>query len=111
MTIYPKRIIVIDGILIFAEKDLINEMNMKIYVDTEDDIRLIRRIKRDTIERQRTVDSIIDQYITTVRPMHDLYVEPSKRYADIIVPAGQGIQTVALEMCVSRMREIINFYQ
>ena len=63
------------------------------------------------IERQRTVESVIDQYISTVRPMHQLYVEPSKRKADIIVPAGQGIQAVALDMCVSRLREIINFHQ
>lgn len=110
-TIEPKRIILIDGILIFSEKELVELMDMKIFVDTDDDIRLIRRIKRDTIERQRTVESIIDQYIKTVRPMHQLYVEPSKRIADIIVPAGQGIQPVALEMCLSRMREIINVYQ
>ena len=107
----PKRIIIVDGILIFAEKGLIDQMDMKIYVDTEDDIRLIRRIQRDTTERQRTVQSVIDQYVQTVRPMHHLYVEPSKRYADIIVPAGKGIQAVALDMCVSRLREIINFYQ
>lgn len=111
LLIQPRKIIIIDGILIFSEQDLLNEMHLKIFVDTEDDIRLIRRLKRDTTERQRSVESVIDQYIRTVRPMHQLYVEPSKRKADIIVPAGQGIQPAALDMCVSRMREIINIYQ
>jgi len=106
-----RRIIIIDGILIFSEPELMKLMDMKIFVDTEDDIRLIRRINRDIKERQRTVESVIEQYQNTVRPMHQLYVEPSKRGADIIVPAGQGIQTVALDMCVSRLREIINVYQ
>ncbi|KAJ1413004.1 P-loop containing nucleoside triphosphate hydrolase protein [Ochromonadaceae sp. CCMP2298] len=107
----PRRIIILDGILIFAEPELLPLMDMKIFVDTDDDIRLIRRIQRDIKERNRSVDSVMEQYVNTVRPMHQLYVEPSKRGADIIVPAGQGIQTVALDMCVSRLREIINFYQ
>ena len=109
--IMPRKIIIVDGILIFSEPKLLDLMDMKIFVDTEDDMRLIRRINRDTNERGRNVQSVIDQYIKTVRPMHQLYVEPSKRNADIIVPAGQGIQAVALDMCVSRLREIINFYQ
>ena len=107
-TIFPKRIIILDGILIFSDPELLSLMDMKIFVDADDDIRLIRRIQRDTVERQRSVSSIIEQYINTVRPMHNLFVEPSKSKADIIVPAGQGIQTVALEMCVSRLREIIH---
>lgn len=111
IAIAPRKIILVDGILIFSESELTKLMDMKIFVDTDDDIRLIRRIRRDTIERGRDVNSIIDQYVQTVRPMHELYVEPSKRKADIIVPAGQGIQPAALEMCVSRLREIINFYQ
>ena len=105
--VIPKKIIIIDGILIFSEPQLLNLMDMKIFVDTDDDIRLIRRIKRDITERKRSIDSIITQYQYTVRPMHLLYVEPSKRCADIIVPAGDGIQPVALDMCVSRLREII----
>eukprot|EP01038_Epipyxis_sp_PR26KG_P007596 gene7596-10345_t len=111
--VQPRRIIIVEGILIFSDPELVSLMDMKIFVDLEDDIRLIRRIKRDNIERKRSVESIIEQYTKTVRPMHQLYVEPSKRKADIIVPAsnGNGIQTVALEMCVSRLREIINFYQ
>jgi len=84
---------------------------MKIFVDAEDDVRLIRRIKRDTSERARSVESIIDQYSTTVKPMHYLFVEPSKKNADIIIPSNHGIQAVALEMCLSRLREIINYYQ
>lgn len=109
--IQPRKIILVDGILIFSEPELIRLMDLKIFVDTADDIRLIRRIGRDTRERGRSVESVIDQYMKTVRPMHDLYVEPSKRKADIIVPAGDGISPAALEMCVSRLREIINFYQ
>jgi uridine kinase len=111
ITVVPRQIVIVDGILLFAEPELVKQFDMKIFVDTEDDIRLIRRLQRDVAERQRTVESVIEQYCKTVRPMHQLYVEPSKRKADIIVPAGQGIQAVALDMCVSRMREIINFYQ
>jgi len=110
-TVLPRRIVIVDGILIFAEPDLLSQMDMRIFVDTDDDLRLIRRIQRDIKERQRSVDSVIEQYTKFVRPMHQCYVEPSKRVADIIVPAGQGIQPVALDMCVSRLREIINIYQ
>lgn len=107
----PRRIIIVDGILLFHDSELCNLMDMKIFVDAEDDVRLIRRIKRDTSERARSVESIIDQYSTTVKPMHYLFVEPSKKNADIIIPSNQGIQAVALEMCLSRLREIINYYQ
>ena len=104
---YPKKIIIVDGILIFSQPKLLDLFDMKIFVDTDDDIRLIRRIKRDTIERKRTVESILAQYEKSVRPMFQLFVEPSKKNADIIVPAGSGIQKVALNMCVSHLREII----
>lgn len=110
-TVVPRKIILVDGILIFSDPELLKLMDMKIFVDTADDIRLIRRISRDTRERGRSVDSVIDQYLKTVRPMHDLYVEPSKRKADIILPAAEGISPAALDMCVSRMREIVNLYQ
>jgi len=110
-TVHPRRIVIVDGILIFAEPELLSQMDMRIFVDTDDDLRLIRRIQRDIKERQRSVESVIEQYTKYVRPMHLCYVEPSKRLADIIVPAGHGIQPVALDMCVSRLREIINFYQ
>ena len=106
-----RRIVIVDGILLFSDPELCDVLDMKIYVDTDDDIRLIRRIKRDTVERGRSVDSVIEQYQKYVRPMHEMFVEPSKRKADIIVPASQVVSTVALEMCVSRLREIINFCQ
>ncbi len=109
--IEPRRIVIVDGILLFSDPELCDVLDMKIYVDTDDDIRLIRRIKRDTVERGRSVESIIEQYQNYVRPMHEMFVEPSKRKADIIVPASQVVSTVALEMCVSRLREIINFCQ
>jgi uridine kinase len=82
-------------------------MDMKIFVDTADDIRLIRRLQRDTEERARTMNSVIEQYHKTVRPMHALYVEPSKGKADIIVPTCDGIQDVALDMILSRLKEIV----
>lgn len=104
----PRKIVIIDGILIFSDPELLPLMDIKIFVDTEDDIRLIRRITRDTKERSRSLESVIEQYSKFVRPMHQLFVEPSKRKADIIVPAGEGIQTAALDMCVSRLRELIN---
>lgn len=107
----PRKIIIIDGILIFSDPELLSLMDIKIFVDTDDDIRLIRRITRDTKERSRSLESVIEQYSKFVRPMHQLFVEPSKRKADIIVPAGEGIQTAALDLCVSRLREIINVYQ
>ena len=103
----PSKIVLVDGILIFAEPCLLDSMDMKIFVDTADDIRLIRRLTRDVAERARTVDSVIDQYHATVRPMHKLFVEPSRRAADIIVPSEAGIQEVALDMVVSRLRELI----
>lgn len=108
LQVNPSRIVIVDGILLFSDPSLLKLMDMKIFVDTDDDIRLIRRIQRDTAERGRQMDQVIQQYLQTVRPMHQTYVEPSKRRADIIVPAGQGIQPVALHMCVSRLREIIS---
>jgi len=92
-----KKIILIDGILIFSEKELREQMNIKLYVDTDDDIRLMRRIKRDIVERDRELENVLDQYEKFVRPMHLEFVEPSKRYADIIIPRG-GENKVALDM-------------
>lgn len=102
----PRKIILIEGILIFADDRLQKLMDIKVFVDTEDDIRFIRRMQRDIHDRGRTVDSVIKQYTETVRPMHKDFVEPSKRVADIIVPVG--INTVALEMLVSRLRVVAN---
>jgi uridine kinase len=99
-------VILIEGILILSEKELRDMMDIKIYVDTDADIRFIRRLHRDVEERGRTLESIIEQYTSTVRPMHLEFVEPSKRYADIIVPEG-GNNRVAMEMIVSRILAIL----
>jgi len=99
----PKPIIIIEGILIFANAELRSLMDLKIYVDTADDIRLIRRIERDVTERGRTVASVIKQYLETVRPMHLQFVEPSKRYADVIIPEG-GFNTVGIDLIIGRIK-------
>ncbi|MDZ5499906.1 uridine kinase [Enterococcus cecorum] len=93
----PKEVIIIEGILILEDKRLRDLMDIKIYVDTDDDIRIIRRIKRDMIERGRTLDSIIDQYLSVVKPMYHQFIEPTKRYADVIVPEG-GENHVAIDL-------------
>jgi uridine kinase len=104
--IEPAKIILVEGILIFAERTLRKLMDMRIFVDTDADLRFIRRLKRDMEERGRSLDSIVNQYLATVRPMHMEFVEPSKRYADIIVPAG-GHNRVAMEMIVSRIHTLL----
>ncbi|MCA0446506.1 MAG: uridine kinase [Bacteroidetes bacterium] len=103
----PRDVIIVDGILIFAEKKLRDLCNIKIFVDTDDDERLLRRLKRDISERGRSIDSVFTQYINFVKPMHLEFVEPSKRWADIIVPRG-GENVVALEMIVSRIQKLID---
>ena len=103
----PKPIVLVEGILIFVKKKLRRLFDMRIYVDTDPDIRLIRRLVRDMEERGRTLRSVIDQYLTYVRPMHIKFVESSKRYADIIVPVG-GHNVVALEMVVARLQALLN---
>ena len=103
VSVKPSRVIIVDGILIFENKELRDMMDIKVYVDTDADIRLARRILRDVCERGRTMQSVIDQYITTVKPMHEEFVEPSKRYADVIVPEG-GFNAVALDMVIDRIR-------
>lgn len=100
----PKLITIIEGILIFAEKRLLNEMDIKVFVDTPDDIRFIRRLRRDIAERGRTVDSVIEQYLATVRPMHMQFVEPSKRCADVIIPEG-GHNVVSIGLLSGKIRE------
>ena len=94
------------NILIFENKELRDLMDIKIFVDTDADIRFIRRLLRDVQERGRTLDSVVTQYCTTVKPMHEQFVEPSKKYADIIVPEG-GYNTVALNMIIEKIRSII----
>lgn len=103
----PRDVIIVDGILIFTEKKLRDLCNIKIFVDTDDDERLLRRLKRDISERGRSIDSVFAQYITFVKPMHLEFVEPSKRWADIIVPRG-GENVVALDMIVSRIQKLID---
>lgn len=99
----PADVVVVDGILLFVDARLRDRCDVKIYVDAEADIRLVRRIERDMAERSRPLEEILQQYLTTVRPMHLQFVEPSKRYADIIVPRG-GHNTVAIEMIVAKIQ-------
>ena len=102
LPIEPKPVILVEGILIFAEKELCQLMDIRAFVDTDADVRLARRVIRDVEQRGRTVRSVIDQWQTTVKPMHEMYVEPSKKNADIIVPLG-GQNRVALELLTGRI--------
>ena len=103
----PKRVIIVEGILIFADEALRELMDIRIFVDTDADIRLCRRIKRDVNKRGRTLESVLMQYQQTVKPMHEKYVEPSKKYANLVVPEG-GKNFVALDMIVDRIRRHLN---
>lgn len=103
----PRGVIMVEGILIFADPALRKILDVKIFVDTDPDIRLIRRLERDISERGRTVDMVVKQYLSTVRPMHLEFVEPSKRYADVIVPEG-GMNEVAMEMVVARLEVLLS---
>jgi uridine kinase len=105
-TVQPRRVILVEGILIFTEAALRDMFDVKIFVDTDSDLRLIRRLERDIAERGRTAQSVIKQYQTTVRPMHLEFVEPSKRYADVIIPEG-GFNTAALDMVVARVDALL----
>jgi len=105
--IKPQAVIIVEGILIFAEHALRESFDVKIFVDTDSDLRFIRRLKRDISERGRTTKSVIEQYLKTVRPMHLEFVEPSKRYADVIIPEG-GFNTVALDMVIARIERLLN---
>ena len=102
----PSRVIIVDGILIFENKRLRDMMDIKVFVDTDADLRLARRILRDVCDRGRTMQSVIDQYTTTVKPMHEEFVEPSKKYADVIIPEG-GFNSVAVEMLIQSIRSLI----
>lgn len=105
-TVQPQRVILVEGILIFTEVTLREMFDVKIFVDTDSDLRLIRRLQRDITERGRTTESVIEQYLSTVRPMHLEFVEPSKRYADVIIPEG-GFNTAALDMVVARVNVLL----
>ena len=105
--IEPQPVIIVEGILILSEPGLRELFDVKIYVDTDADIRFIRRLQRDITERGRTAESVIQQYLTTVRPMHMEFVEPSKRHADVIIPEG-GLNVVAMDMVVARVQALLN---
>jgi uridine kinase len=105
-TVQPRRVILVEGILIFTEVALREMFDVKIFVDTDADLRFIRRLERDITERGRTTEAVIKQYQTTVRPMHLEFVEPSKRYADVIIPEG-GFNTAALDMVVARIEALL----
>lgn len=101
--IVPKKVIIVEGILIFENKELRDLMDIRIFVDTDADVRLCRRIRRDVTKRGRTLESVLNQYLQTVKPMHEKYVEPSKKYADLVIPEG-GQNLVALDMIEGRIR-------
>ncbi len=104
--IEPKRVIMVEGILIFADPELRKLFDVKLFVDADPDIRFIRRLTRDLNERGRTTDMVINQYLSTVRPMHLEFVEPSKRYADVIIPEG-GLNRVAMDMVIARIESLL----
>ena len=106
-TVHPRKVVIIEGILILVDEALRDMMNIKVFVDTDADIRFIRRLKRDVAERERTVQSVIQQYMDTVKPMHEEFVEPSKRYAHIIIPEG-GYNQVAVDMLMTKIRSIVS---
>ena len=106
----PANIIIVEGIMIFTNEELLKLFDMKVYVDTPDDIRFIRRLRRDIEDRGRTIDSVINQYLTTVRPMHLTFVEPSKRKADIIVPEG-GKNEVAIDILTTKILSMLDNFK
>ena len=103
VTVKPARVLMIEGILIFAERELCREMDIKLFVDTDADVRILRRIVRDVRDRGRSLDSVVKQYLNTVKPMHEEFVEPSKRNADLIIPEG-GRNQVAMDIVMERIR-------
>ena len=102
----PRRVLIVEGILILAEPEVRKRIDIKLFVDTPADIRFVRRLVRDIQTRGRSLESVVDQYMTTVRPMHEEFVEPSKRYADLIIPEG-GENQVALDAIVSRVEHLV----
>ena len=107
ITVEPAAIVLVEGILVLEDERLRQRMNIKVYVDTDADERFIRRLRRDLIERGRSIDSVIDQYLGSVRPMHLQFIEPPKRYADVIVPEG-GANHVAIDLLASKIRTILH---
>lgn len=107
VTVEPAKVIIVEGILIFENKELLDLFDIKVFIDTDADVRIIRRILRDVRERGRSLDSVINQYLTTVKLMHEEFVEPSKKNADIIIPEG-GYNIVALQMLSDRIKALLN---
>ena len=107
VTVRPAKVVVVEGILIFENKELLDLFDIKVFVDTDADVRIIRRILRDVQERGRTLESVVTQYLTTVKLMHEQFVEPSKKNADIIVPEG-GFNVVALDMLNQRIHALLH---
>ena len=107
IAIEPAKVIIVEGILILADKQLCDEMDIRVFVDTDADVRILRRIIRDVKKRGRTLDSVVDQYLTTVKPMHEAFVEPSKKNAHVIIPEG-GRNQVALDMVIGRIEKHLN---
>ena len=110
IVVHPAPVLILEGILIFAEEELCRLMDIKVFVDTDADVRILRRILRDVKARGRSLDSVVTQYLTTVKPMHEQFVEPSKRRADVIIPDG-GYKMVALEMLIQRIRSQLDRYR
>lgn len=106
VTVRPAKVIIVEGILIFENKELRDMFDIKLFIDTDADVRIIRRILRDVSERGRTLESVVNQYLTTVKPMHEQFVEPYKKYADIIIPEG-GYNQVAIEMVNHRIHSLL----
>lgn len=104
--VMPKRVVILEGILLFADPLIRQELDIKVFVDTDADVRVLRRLSRDIQERGRTVDSVYAQYLNTVKPMHDAFVEPSKRYADLIIPEG-GRNDIAIGLLTSRIQSYL----
>lgn len=108
ITIEPKDVIILEGILVLEDERLRDLMDIKLFVDTDADLRIIRRLMRDINERGRTIESVIEQYLSVVRPMHNQFIEPTKRYADIIIPEG-GHNEVAIDLMVTKIKTILEF--
>ncbi|MBQ9064401.1 MAG: uridine kinase [Blautia sp.] len=105
--IHPTQVIIVEGIMIFYPEEIRDQLDIRIFVDADADVRIIRRITRDVKKRGRTLDSVVNQYLNTVKPMHEAFVEPSKRYADIIIPQG-GKNQVAVDMVINRVQAHLN---
>jgi uridine kinase len=106
VVVAPARVVVVEGILVLYEPELRERFDLRVFVDTDADVRFIRRLERDVAERQRSVASVIEQYLDTVRPSHEQFIEPSKRHADVIVPHG-GMNAPALDVLLARVRELL----